>query len=64
MKGSNLPLAFESQDLDRQFAYCQTPYFLQRQKSTQKGLLLRRALLSPVVGVLFAVGVDDDGGTA
>ena len=57
--GSNLYSCAESQHQDRRVASRQTPYFLQRQKSMQKGLLLRRALLSPVVGVLFSYKVDE-----
>ena len=49
----------KGQRQDRRVASRQTPYFLQRQKSMQKGLLLRRALLTPVVGVLFNCKVDE-----
>ena len=49
----------QDQNLDRRVASRQTPYFFQRQKSMQKGWLLRRALLSPVVGVMFSCKVDE-----
>jgi hypothetical protein len=51
-------VAMKNLNQDRRVASRQTPYFFQRQKSMQKGLLLRRALLSRVVGVLFSYKVD------
>ncbi len=38
--------------------------FYNAKKVCKKACLLRRALLAPVIGVLFAVGVDEGGGAA